>query len=298
VGPLCSVSVERETELTATTCAQPDRPAAIVRAAAAAYPAQAVQQHIGGVVRIRVTLDAAGHVSAAAVADTPDQALDGAALDAARASTYRTALRHCIRVASDVEFRVLFDPNRSTEPAARPLPLDDPAPIPRPAPVLAQPWKLTWSVSSMLGFGWTTLSSNGSYVTTAPYLAADSGSCSGRAAPAMLARVSSTLAASTPQFWHDFYGVAYEEPSATPAPSGTPPPVHDAIAIVPQQHLFVPSTSDLPESRLELTTANGTYATAFTQTGSPTPGWHMTVPPQVQAVVRELARSAAPCPRH
>src|ERR1035437_7744605 len=150
--------------MTATTCAQPDRPPAIVRAASAAYPGLAAQQRIGGVVRVRVTLDATGRVTAATVVDAPNAVLERPSLDAARASAFRAALRHCARVASDYEFRVLFDPSGPSAPLPRPAP----AP-PRPAPALGHSWNLSWSVSSLLGFSWTRLASTGAYETTSPY---------------------------------------------------------------------------------------------------------------------------------
>jgi TonB family protein len=285
--------------MTATTCAQPDRPPAIVRAASAAYPGLAAQQRIGGVVRVRVTLDATGRVTAATVVDAPNAVLERPSLDAARASAFRAALRHCARVASDYEFRVLFDPSGPSVPLPRPAPLPSAAPAPpRPAPALGQPWNLSWSVSSLLGFSWTTLASTGAYETTSPYLAAGPGgaSCSGRATPRVLARVARLLTGSAPQLWHDYYGVAYEEPSPTPSPAGTPAPPHDTIALLPPRAPFMPAIGDLPESRLELSAANGTYATSFVDAGK-IPQWRTTAPEQIQALVRELSQSVAPCPQ-
>lgn len=96
----------------ADSCAQPNAPATVIRAAEPATPPMAQQQHIYGVVHVRVALDDDSKVTSARVWDSPSAILNQAALAAAKASTYQTEVRDCKPVASTYLFTVtFFDPN-------------------------------------------------------------------------------------------------------------------------------------------------------------------------------------------
>jgi TonB family protein len=89
-------------------CAVPNRPAAVVRAAVPDTPVLSEQQGIYGKVRIVVTVAADGSVTGLRVVESPSAILNGAALSAARRSTYRPALQHCAPVQGEYLLSVNF----------------------------------------------------------------------------------------------------------------------------------------------------------------------------------------------
>ncbi|HYW54927.1 MAG TPA: energy transducer TonB [Dongiaceae bacterium] len=89
-------------------CAVPDVPAFVLRATEPDTPVAAMQAHITGRVEVLVSLDAAGHVVDATIAQSPSTLLNAASLAAARSSTYRAALHDCKPVPSQYRFAVEY----------------------------------------------------------------------------------------------------------------------------------------------------------------------------------------------
>jgi len=73
-------------------------------------PALAAAQHVSGEVIVQVTLDEQSRIVASAVVKSSSALLNNAALAAARASTFATAIRGCVPVADSYLFAVLFQP--------------------------------------------------------------------------------------------------------------------------------------------------------------------------------------------
>jgi TonB family protein len=67
-------------------------------------------QNVFGTVKVVVSVDASGAVTAAAVTESPSTILNQAALESARGSTYRPELRDCVAVPSKYLFAVGFSP--------------------------------------------------------------------------------------------------------------------------------------------------------------------------------------------
>lgn len=90
-------------------CAVPNADATTVNAAEAEYPEVARQQGAVGSAAIKVTLDAAGHVTSVDLSKSAGNAsLDEAAKRAARASTYSPEIVSCVKTAGSYLFRVDF----------------------------------------------------------------------------------------------------------------------------------------------------------------------------------------------
>lgn len=92
-----------------------------------------------GTVDVRIDLDAAGHIDHAQVAaSSGDGSLDGAAYDAAVASTYAASVQRCVAVAGPFIYRAVFrndaPPSPAPAPALTPVPLPVPTPAPSPTP--------------------------------------------------------------------------------------------------------------------------------------------------------------------
>lgn len=92
----------------AALCALHDTMPSVVNAAQPDVPAVAQFNHITGTVQVVVSLDADGHVVNTAIRQSPSAVLNGAAIDAARRSTYRPALHDCKPVPSEYLFSVSY----------------------------------------------------------------------------------------------------------------------------------------------------------------------------------------------
>lgn len=89
-------------------CSAPNVPAATLDPVVPDTPPLAQAQGISGDVTVIVSLDADSRIIDARIASSPSALLDGAALRAARASTFRTEIRDCRSVAADYAFIVEF----------------------------------------------------------------------------------------------------------------------------------------------------------------------------------------------
>jgi protein TonB len=94
---------------TPQACARPNVNATTVRAAEPDMPAMAQQQGIQGTVQVKVSLDAASHVTSVSIYSSPSALLNQAALTAARQSTFQTEIQNCKPIAADYLFSVEFD---------------------------------------------------------------------------------------------------------------------------------------------------------------------------------------------
>ncbi|MDQ6943039.1 MAG: energy transducer TonB [Candidatus Eremiobacteraeota bacterium] len=274
-------------------CMQPDRPAALVRASTPDLPPMALQQGIGGVVRVRVSLDASGAVRDVVVTSTPSGILRSESLRAARASTFAPARRRCVNVASAYEFRVLYDPERP--PALPPRPTPSPSPMPPPAPNLAQPWQLVWSTSGSYSYSTRTLSSSRSYSRiddTFPI--SHRVECRVTLSTAAFERFTAELRASRAERWRSSYRVG-AEPTAAPSPVPVPTstPAVDVVAVV-RGEVFIPHTADAGSSKITLTASRTSYETSF-EYGYP-PGVEP-VPAEVENLTRAFEAADAACKR-
>ncbi len=90
------------------TCARPNAPPAVLRAAEPDTPPVARQQAILGVVRIQVVLDEQGTPTATRVWSSPSAILNNSALAAARSSTYSPEIFRCKPVASTYLLSVTY----------------------------------------------------------------------------------------------------------------------------------------------------------------------------------------------
>ena len=92
----------------ADTCIVPDLPGATLRAASPKITPEMQRAHVNGTVYVAVSLDASSAVTATRISSSPSTLLDRAALDAAQASVFRTAVRDCKPVAQEFLFGVTF----------------------------------------------------------------------------------------------------------------------------------------------------------------------------------------------
>ena len=279
-------------------CMQPDRPAALVRAARPEVPPMAVQQGIAGIVRVRVALDATGAVRDVAIVSSPSGVLKSESLRAARASTFAPARRRCTNVASSYEFRVLYDPDRAPElPVLGPTATPTPSPSPPPAPNLSGAWKLTWSAGGSYSFTDRTLSSSRSYARVDDtFPLSHRKDCHTTLSAAAFERFVAVLQASQPERWLRSYDVGPEPtlaPTAVPAP--TIPPVVDVIAAVRAHFFIAPRTMDGGSSTLTLTAGSLTYGSAFEYV-SAYGDWHP-IPTTVQDLMHAFDAADAECAR-
>lgn len=131
----------------APACARPNVPATTIHAVEPVVPGIAQRSNVGGQVRVVVSLDAGSHVVGARIATSTNALLDGAALDAARASVFQTEIRDCGPVAYDAfiarlrglgigsanvdqrSYGVQYNPTPG--PSARPFPYAFPTAAPR-----------------------------------------------------------------------------------------------------------------------------------------------------------------------
>ena len=241
---------------------QPDRPAALVRASTPDLPPMALQQDIGGVVRVRVSLDASGAVRDVVVTSSPSGILKSESLRAARASTFAPARRRCVNVASAYEFRVLYDPTRP--PVLPPRPTPSPTPAPPPVPDFAQPWELVWSTSGSYSYRTRTLSSSRSYDRVEDtFPISHRVECRVTLPTVAFERFTAALRASRAERWRTSYRVRAEPmPAPSPMPVRTSAPAVDVVAVV-RGEVFIPHTDDLPTSKITLTAGAASYGTSF-----------------------------------
>ena len=110
----------------------PNAPAHVVKLVRPAYDAYMRRNASEGLVDILVTLRADGSIGSAVVArSTGDAYLDGAAYDAAIATTYAAEIRDCATIAGKYVYRTHYS---SGSPAtAAPVPSSGPSPSPSPA---------------------------------------------------------------------------------------------------------------------------------------------------------------------
>jgi TonB family protein len=274
-------------------CSQPDRPAALVRAAVPVLPPMALQQGIGGLVRVRVALDARGNVRDVVVTRTPSHVLDRESLRTARESTFAPARRRCVNVASAYEFRVLYDPERPREPSP-PAPTPSPSPTPPPALNLALPWTLVWSESGSSSYSTRTLSSTRRFTRVDDtFPTSHHAECHATLSGAAFERAVAALRRSSPERWRPSYGIGAEAtPIPAPAPAPTTAPAADVVAVVRGQ-VFIPRTADGASSGLTLTTGGSSYRTSFEYGSS----WYGAEPisAEVQDVMRALRTADAEC---
>jgi TonB family protein len=99
-------------------CAVPNAAAAIVRSVQPDAPPAAYRQHAGGAVQVIVDLDDAGRLTRAVIASTPSQLLNPPALDAARHTVFRPAIRDCRPIASRYTMTISFEGPRVPAPSA------------------------------------------------------------------------------------------------------------------------------------------------------------------------------------
>lgn len=90
-------------------CAVPNADATTVQAVEPDYPDIARQQGAVGTAKVKVSLDAAGHVLEASIAKSAgNAALDQAAVKAARASTFAPEVVNCVKTAGSYYFSADF----------------------------------------------------------------------------------------------------------------------------------------------------------------------------------------------
>jgi protein TonB len=93
---------------TPASCARPNVEATTLRAVEPDTPSIAAQQGISGQVQVVVSLDTNSRVTGTRVMSSPSAVLNGAALSAARQSTFQTRIRDCKPEAADYIFTVDF----------------------------------------------------------------------------------------------------------------------------------------------------------------------------------------------
>jgi len=97
------------TESPAPSCTAPDIAAHVVNTATAETPEVAQEQGVTGTTQVEVSIGPDGRITAASIyRSSGDQALDNAALAAARQSTYKADIRDCEAVAGSYLFTVVF----------------------------------------------------------------------------------------------------------------------------------------------------------------------------------------------
>jgi len=107
-GPGPSGPVE-PTEPPAPSCTAPDVAAHVVNTATAETPEVAQEQGVTGTTQVEVSIDPDGRITATSIyRSSGSQALDNAALAAARQSTYKADVRDCEAVAGSYLFTVVF----------------------------------------------------------------------------------------------------------------------------------------------------------------------------------------------
>jgi hypothetical protein len=94
-------------------CEHPNVPATTLHAVSPIVPPQVVQRGIEGTVQIVVSLDADSHMTGARIYRSPNAILNDVSMEAARHSTFRTAIRNCVPVAAEYIFSVEFARVRS-----------------------------------------------------------------------------------------------------------------------------------------------------------------------------------------
>jgi len=106
VGPTGPVG---PTESPAPSCTAPDVAAHVVNTATAETPEVAQEQGVTGTTQVEVSIDPDGRITATSIyRSSGSQALDNAALAAARQSTYKADVRDCEAVAGSYLFTVVF----------------------------------------------------------------------------------------------------------------------------------------------------------------------------------------------
>ncbi len=93
---------------TPQTCPRPNVAATTIRAIEPDTPAMAQQQGISGTVQVIVALDESSHITGTSIQSSPSMILNGAALSAAKNSTFQTEIRDCKPIAARYIFSVEF----------------------------------------------------------------------------------------------------------------------------------------------------------------------------------------------
>jgi|GEM_PF-6630048 len=271
----------------AVVCALPDRPAAVVRAAAPDLPPMALQQGIYGVVRVRVALEASGAIRDAVVVSTPSRVLQAESIRAARASVFAPARRRCVNVASAYEFRVLYAPDgpRASSP---PVPSPSPSPLLSPQPDLARPWQLSWSTGGSYSFMERTVRSSRSYAQVYDtFPISHRAECHGTLLAQALDRVIAALRAARPETWRGGYYRLVHDPTPAPSPAGTPIPRPDVdVVATVRENGYEPGIMDSPTASLKLVTGGIAYEVGYEYGVSP--GIRETLPAEIAELTRAL----------
>jgi protein TonB len=106
IGPTGPVE---PTETPAPSCSAPEIAAHVLTTATAETPEVAQEQGITGTTQVEVSIDPDGKITATSIyRSSGSQALDNAALAAARQSTYKADVRDCEAVAGSYLFTVVF----------------------------------------------------------------------------------------------------------------------------------------------------------------------------------------------
>jgi len=109
IGPTGPAEPSAPTEAPTASCAAPDVPAHVVDTATAETPEIAQEQGLTGTTQVEVSIDPDGAITATSIyRSSGSQALDNAALAAARQSTYKADVRNCEAVAGSYLFTVVF----------------------------------------------------------------------------------------------------------------------------------------------------------------------------------------------
>ena len=93
---------------TPQSCARPNVPASTIHAVEPDTPPIAAAQGIQGTVQVVVSLNENSRVTGTRVQSSPSAVLNGAALSAARQSSFQTEIRDCKPIAADYIFSVEF----------------------------------------------------------------------------------------------------------------------------------------------------------------------------------------------
>jgi hypothetical protein len=121
----------------AETCDIPNAEARVLRAEQPETPPIARQQGIAGEVTVLVSLDEQSKIVGTRVFKTPSALLNNAALQAARASIYQTAVVNCYTVPTEYKFIIEFDSDAPQRPYYNPQPVATPyVAIETPAPIV------------------------------------------------------------------------------------------------------------------------------------------------------------------
>lgn len=113
-GPVGTVGPPASTPTPKPACADPSKEATMVNGVTPEYPDSAKEQNLGPVtVVVKITLSASASViDASIIQSSSNNAIDRAALSAARQSSYSPKLENCAPVSGSYSFKANFDPSQ------------------------------------------------------------------------------------------------------------------------------------------------------------------------------------------